>query len=117
MRTRSLPRRSTIGAGLAAGIFVFASGASLHIALAQDNRLDEQRPGVTVAVPTNMASATAPTTPSSDILTPAGRTKVPLFFGYVEFDFDPDAPGGVWGFGPLPQTGDTEKAASHARAR
>jgi hypothetical protein len=25
------------------------------------------------------------------------------FFGYVEFDFDPDAPGGVPGFGPLAQ--------------
>lgn len=26
----------------------------------------------------------------------------PLFFGYVEFDVDPDMPGGVPGFGPLP---------------
>ncbi len=29
------------------------------------------------------------------------RTKTPLFFGYVEFDWDPDEPGGVPGFGPL----------------
>lgn len=28
--------------------------------------------------------------------------QVPLFFGYVEFDWDPDKSGGVAGFGPWP---------------
>jgi hypothetical protein len=33
--------------------------------------------------------------------TPAvGQPGPPLFFGYVEFDHDPNAPGGVPGFGP-----------------
>jgi hypothetical protein len=26
---------------------------------------------------------------------------VPLFFGFLEYDWDPDAPGGVPGFGTL----------------
>lgn len=32
-----------------------------------------------------------------------GAGKPALFFGYVEFDVDPDAPGGVPGFGRWPQ--------------
>lgn len=28
--------------------------------------------------------------------------KAPSFFGYLEFDWDPDAPRGIPGFGPLP---------------
>src|SRR5262245_39328765 len=34
----------------------------------------------------------------------AGKSEKKLFFGYVEFDWDPDVPGGVHGFGPLPNT-------------
>ena len=29
--------------------------------------------------------------------------RVPLFFGFLEFDWDPDAPGGVPGFDPWPK--------------
>ena len=32
----------------------------------------------------------------------SGEPEKKLFFGSVEFDCDPDAPGGVSGFGPLP---------------
>jgi hypothetical protein len=34
----------------------------------------------------------------------------PLFFGYVEFDLDPSAPGGVPGFGPLPDVAARESS-------
>jgi len=30
--------------------------------------------------------------------------RVPWFFGFLEFDWDPNAPGGVPGFDPWPQT-------------
>jgi hypothetical protein len=35
-----------------------------------------------------------------------------LFFGYVEFDQNPDAPGGVPGFGPLPNSASQVAEAS-----
>jgi hypothetical protein len=36
---------------------------------------------------------------------PAAGTAGPkLFFGYVEFDHNPDAPGSAYGFGPLPSS-------------
>jgi hypothetical protein len=33
----------------------------------------------------------------------ADHGRVPLFFGFLEFDWDPDAPGGVPGFDPWPK--------------
>lgn len=35
-----------------------------------------------------------------------------FFFGYVEFDVDPDAPGGVPGFSPLPAPVETVARAA-----
>jgi len=47
------------------------------------------------------SEASCPTLPAA-----AGRAdtnaKAPSFLGYLEFDWDPDAPGGIPGFGPLP---------------
>jgi len=68
---------------------------------------------------TNIASAGAATqsweqgTVASDLLATdspstsnssgnVGAT-APFFFGFLEFDWDPNAPGGVPGFGPLPE--------------
>jgi hypothetical protein len=34
----------------------------------------------------------------------ADGERVPRFFGFLEFDWDPDAPGGVPGFDPWPRT-------------
>ncbi len=34
----------------------------------------------------------------------ADGERVPWFFGFLEFDWDPDAPGGVPGFDPWPRT-------------
>jgi hypothetical protein len=42
----------------------------------------------------------------------AGPAGLRLFFGYVEFDQDPDAPGGVPGFGPLPNSASQVAEAS-----
>jgi hypothetical protein len=42
----------------------------------------------------------------------AGPAGLKLFFGYVEFDQDPDAPGGVPGFGPLPNSASQVAEAS-----
>jgi hypothetical protein len=47
--------------------------------------------------------AVAAITPSTGGHRVAPRTGVALFFGYVEFDHDPNTPGGVPGFGPWPQ--------------
>jgi hypothetical protein len=33
----------------------------------------------------------------------SAKTTSAFFFGFVEFDHDPNAPGGVPGFGPLPR--------------
>ena len=33
----------------------------------------------------------------------AEHGRVPLFFGFLEYDWDPDAPGGVPGFDPWPK--------------
>jgi hypothetical protein len=51
-----------------------------------------------VAHPAVSKQATLP------VSVPLGDTTRTLFFGYVEFDQNPDAPGGVHGFGPLPNS-------------
>lgn len=50
-----------------------------------------------------------------DLAISAARTTVPLFFGYVEFDADPDRPGGIHGFGPWPPPDSAPQ--DHAAAR
>ena len=64
-------------------------------------------PGTNVAVVEIKANADALNDPLRAAFTrniarsPSGDTPQ-LFFGFLEFDWDPDAPGGVPGFGPLP---------------
>jgi len=66
--------------------------------------------GTTIASLALLASSAETVAPA--ISTPplaAAATNVPagtamLFFGYVEFDADPNAPGGVPGFGPWPSS-------------
>jgi hypothetical protein len=59
----------------------------------------ERKPGISAALTIDGANAASWPLPS---LVTAARRGPPLFFGYVEFDIDPDAPDGVPGFGPLP---------------
>lgn len=66
----------------------------------------ERMQGASIVRTVEVASATSVSTlPRRHLdraaLVAAGRPGVPLFFGYIEFDADPDAPGGVPGFGPL----------------
>ncbi len=65
-------------------------------------------PGTNVAVVEIKANADAFNDPSraaharNIARSPSGDVGTPhLFFGFLEFDWDPDAPGGVPGFGPL----------------
>jgi hypothetical protein len=61
--------------------FATATGAAGENAIAKDQRNLETLPSVWFD---------------------AGKSEKKFFLGYVEFDWDPDAPGGVPGFGPLP---------------
>jgi hypothetical protein len=48
-----------------------------------------------------LVSPAAPTVGAASQSALVSANTVPLFFGYLEFDWDPDAPGGMPGFGPL----------------
>lgn len=64
-----------------------------------------ERPASELAPPT-ATTATAERTirsPIADVLATTSASRPTFFFGYVEFDSDPHAPGGVPGFGPWPQ--------------
>ena len=43
-----------------------------------------------------------PVTTPARVSAPASAERVPFFFGFLEYDWDPDAPGGVPGFDPWP---------------
>lgn len=85
--------RSAVGALIA---FTFAD--RLAVAQVPDLPAAFNLPNhdATVAAIASAGLAAAPSSPS-------GRSKPAFFFGYVEFDADPNAPGGVAGFGPWPQ--------------
>lgn len=49
------------------------------------------------------ASGAPPDVNALDVAWPSdGDPATNIVFGFVEFDWDPKAPGGVYGFGPLP---------------
>jgi hypothetical protein len=94
--------RLALSSGIAmSALAAIAMNASWFTACAQD--LPNPQPIAQVIAPTA-------TSPATDSATAAGHTSPGngenhrLFFGYVEFDWDPNAPGGVPGFGPLPDT-------------
>jgi hypothetical protein len=80
-----------------AGLIAIAALAAATLALLLPASLPSHH-GSTV----NAAAAQASTAPLPGTQ-PASRERVPRFLGYVEFDWDPDAPGGVPGFDPWPQ--------------
>ena len=81
----------------ALGLALAASAASPAVASRQERgAADAER-----SVPLQVATLTAP--PAHDSAAPARRrSDPPWFFGFLEFDFDPRAPGGVPGFDPWP---------------
>ena len=62
------------------------------------NAADDDRPTPGEAVALLSQTAPAPLFASAE---PPEAKKFHGFFGYLEFDFDPDAPGGVPGFGEI----------------
>jgi DNA-binding transcriptional LysR family regulator len=48
-----------------------------------------------------LVSPAAPTVGAASQSALVSANRVPLFFGYLEFDWDPDVAGGMPGFGPL----------------
>ena len=57
--------------------------------------------GASVAALSDSHAVTTPARMSGPASAEHGR--VPLFFGFLEYDWDPDAPGGVPGFDPWPK--------------
>ena len=86
---------TTLAFALAAGAFAAnrqeAAGTTAHSQI-----------GLTTDLPAQPAVSKQATTPVS--VPPDFSATRTLFFGYVEFDHDADAPGGVHGFGPLPSS-------------
>ena len=85
---------TTLAVGLAAAAFAAngqeAAATSAHSQIGLTTDLPAQ--------PAVLKQATLPVSVPPDF----ADTTRKLFFGYVEFDHDPNAPGGVYGFGPLP---------------
>jgi hypothetical protein len=71
---------------------------SLTICSSTLNATDGDRPTEPAALVSLDQVAPIPSNAAAERPEPKG---VPGFFGYLEFDFDPDAPGGVPGFGPI----------------
>ena len=61
-------------------------------------------PGAVGASAAAFSDSHAVTTPAR-VSRPASADhgRVPIFFGFLEYDWDPDAPGGVPGFDPWPK--------------
>ena len=97
---RNAPMRFALDSGLVvAALAAIAVTASSFTACAQDL----PNPQSTAQVMTSTGAS-----PATDHAAAARRTvsrtgeNHRLFFGFLEFDWDPNAPGGVPGFGPLP---------------
>jgi hypothetical protein len=71
----------------------------------QDRQSDRRRGGSAASAqlaPHAPAPALNASTVTAGSATETESKRVPLFFGFLVFDWDPDAPGGVPGFGPMP---------------
>lgn len=72
--------------------------------------------GRSLGAPAAALSDSHPVTTLASMSSPASadRGHVPMFFGFLEYDWDPDAPGGVPGFDPWPKH-DLNGAATNPR--
>ena len=91
-------------------IIVVAMFATYTLAAAHEFKSVVPPPTTAVSLGTPMVDveaaaklARASVSKNSDRLSSA-RVSLKFFFGFVEFDWDPDAPGGVPGFGPVPNS-------------
>ena len=78
--------------------------AAAMIALVLPVSSPGRTPGAVGASAAALSDSHAVTTPAR-MSRPASADhgRVPLFFGFLEYDWDPDAPGGVPGFDPWPK--------------
>lgn len=91
------PRVNWIGRIL--GVLSLTAAAGLLAAVDDRGRITPAR--------AQSVEVTAVSTVTTGVASPDhrhGPGNAKLFLGYLEFDWDPDAPGGVPGFGPLPPT-------------
>ena len=68
---------------------------------AERTRDDHHMVSVVASQTMVLVSPTEPTVGAASHSALVFANRVPLFFGYLEFDWDPDAPGGVPGFDPI----------------
>ena len=87
-----------------AGPLAAVALAAAVIVLALPVSSSGRSPGAVGASVAALSVSHAVTTPAR-VSRPASADhgRVPLFFGFLEFDWDPDAPGGVPGFDPWPK--------------
>jgi hypothetical protein len=96
---RFLPRRHC----KIAGAFGAAFGVVLALASSDVASQPAGLPATTGANPSIVAADPVPRESEARRAAAATTAASPkLFFGFLEFDHDSDAPGGVPGFGPLP---------------
>ena len=87
-----------------AGPLAAVALAAAVIALAPPVSSSGRSPGAVGASAAALSDSHAVTTPAR-MSRPASADhgRVPLFFGFLEYDWDPDAPGGVPGFDSWPK--------------
>lgn len=87
------PHRSSVRRALLATVAL----SNVALALSVAAPLSGEHTGAVFA-----AATVAPAPPAGGATAGALRHEgVPLFFGFLEFDWDPSAPDGIPGFGPL----------------
>lgn len=111
--TAIVAQRPPAVAGNRIGTLLTVLSALAAVGLLSDAAADRNQGAHPVtADPTVFVQITAPSNAGrwgTDIAPAYGTNfRVPLFFGYVEFDWDPTTPGGVPGFGPWPSASGVE---------
>jgi hypothetical protein len=100
---RSLHRTVFDVAAIAFTIVALALGGAGLAATQEAERTsdDYQLAGVVASQTLALISPRAPTVGTASHSALVSANRVPLFFGYLEFDWDTEALGGMPGFGPL----------------
>lgn len=109
-RCRQPAAINCVGTVLAA-LSVLAAIGLLHV-VAVDGSHDGGIALETPAAVVRMAERTQSARSASGVTPSDGDAQAILFFGYVEFDWDPQKPGGVAGFGPWPPSPPTAIVAT-----
>jgi hypothetical protein len=88
-----------------AGFLLTVTGAVACAAQSPVERSADLNPATRVArVGASVGPGLVPNAAARRAASSSTETTPAFFFGFVEFDHDPNAPGGVAGFGPWPQS-------------